>query len=182
MFGFVAGRVLLMVPTVAAISVMTFAIMQLAPGDFLTSVVAGMASQGESVSQTAIEALRQQYGLGQPGYVQYLKWIGGILHGDFGRSFECNQPVTNLLWDRMGFTILLSLSTLVLTCAFAFAVGVYSAVRRYTLGDYAFSFLGFIGLAIPSFLLALVLLYAAAHYFTQSVGGLFSRDIVLLPW
>jgi peptide/nickel transport system permease protein len=178
----VARRVLLMVPTVIAISMMTFAIMQLAPGDFLTSLVSGMASQGESVSQTAIDALRERYGLGQPPHVQYLKWIAGILHGDFGRSFEWNQPVANLLWDRMGFTILLSLSTLLLTWVFAFAVGVYSAVRRYTFGDYLFSFLGFIGLAIPSFLLALVLLYVSAHYFNQSVGGLFSPQFVEAPW
>src|ERR1700730_11648455 len=182
MFGFVARRLLLMVPTVAAISVMTFTIMQLAPGDFLTSVGSGMAAQGESVSQTAIDALRQQYGLGQPGYVQYLKWVAGIVRGDFGRSFEWNQPVANLLWDRMGFTILLSVSTLILTWIFAFAVGVYSAVNRYTFGDYVFSFLGFIGLAIPSFLLALVLLYVSAHYFNQSVGGLFSPEFVDGPW
>jgi peptide/nickel transport system permease protein len=181
--GFVARRILLMVPTVVAISVMTFAIMQLAPGDFLTSLVAGMASQGESVSQTAIQALRERYGLGQPAHVQYLKWISGILlRGDFGQSFEWNRPVATLIWDRLGFTILLSLSTLALTWVFAFAVGVYSAVRRYSAADYVFSFLAFIGLAVPGFLLALVLLYVSAHYFNQSVGGLFSPEFVEAPW
>src|SRR5262245_14645536 len=119
---------MLMVPTVVAISVMTFTIMQLAPGDFLSSLVAGIASQGESVSQAAIEALRDRYGLGQPPHVQYLKWISGIiLRGDFGQSFEWNRPVASLIWDRLGFTILLSLSTLALTWLLAFAIGVYSA-------------------------------------------------------
>jgi peptide/nickel transport system permease protein len=181
--GFVARRVLLMVPTVIAISVMTFTIMSLAPGDFLTSLVAGMASQGESVSQASIEALRQRYGLGEPAYVQYLKWVSGILsRGDFGQSFEWNQPVANLIWDRMGFTILLSLGTLTFTWVFALLVGIYSAVRRYSIGDYVLSFLAFVGLAVPGFLIALVLLYVTAHYFNQSVGGLFSPQYVEAPW
>jgi peptide/nickel transport system permease protein len=181
--GFVARRVLLMVPTVVAISVMTFTIMQLAPGDFLTSLVAGMASQGESVSQSSIDALRQRYGLGEPAHIQYLKWVSGIvLRGDFGQSFEWNRPVGTLIWDRMGFTILLSLGTLTFTWMFAFAVGVYSAVRRYSIGDYVLSFLAFLGLAIPGFLIALVLLYISARFFNQSVGGLFSPEFVEAPW
>ena len=172
-----------MIPTVVAISVMTFTIMQLAPGDFLTSLVAGMASQGESVSQASIDALRDRYGLGQPAHVQYLKWISGIvLRGDFGQSFEWNRPVASLIWDRMGFTLLLSLGTLTFTWVFAFAVGVYSAVRRYSLADYLLSFLAFIGLAVPGFLIALVLLYVSAHFFNQSVGGLFSPQFVEAPW
>ncbi|TME93845.1 MAG: ABC transporter permease [Chloroflexi bacterium] len=183
MVGFVARRILLMVPTVIAISVMTFAIMQLAPGDFLTSLVAGMASQGESVSQGAIDALRDRYGLGQPPHVQYLKWVSGImLRGDFGQSFEWNRPVSSLIWDRMGFTLVLSLGTLTFTWVFAFLVGVYSAVRRYSIGDYVLSFLAFIGLAVPGFLIALVLLYVSAHFFNQSVGGLFSPEYVEAPW
>jgi len=181
--GFVARRVLLMVPTVIAISVMTFTIMQLAPGDFLTSLVSGMASQGESISQASIDALRQRYGLGEAPHVQYLKWVSGIvLRGDFGQSFEWNRPVSSLIWDRMGFTILLSLGTLTFTWVFAFAVGVYSAVRRYSIGDYVLSFLAFLGLAIPGFLIALVLLYISARFFNQSVGGLFSPEYVEAPW
>lgn len=183
MVGFVARRVMLMVPTVIAISVMTFTIMQLAPGDFLTSLMAGMASQGESISQASIDALRDRYGLGQPAHVQYLKWVSGIvLRGDFGQSFEWNRPVASLIWDRMGFTVLLSLGTLTFTWIFAFAVGVFSAVRRYTFGDYVLSFLAFIGLAVPGFLIALVLLYVSARFFNQSVGGLFSPQFVEAPW
>lgn len=183
MVGFVARRVALMIPTVIAISVMTFTIMQLAPGDFLTSLVAGMASQGESISQASIDALRDRYGLGQPAHVQYLKWISGIvLRGDFGQSFEWNRPVASLIWDRMGFTILLSLGTLTFTWVFAFTIGVYSAVRRYTFGDYVLSFVAFIGLAVPGFLIALVLLYVSARFFNQSVGGLFSTQFVEAPW
>ena len=183
MAGFVARRIALMIPTVIAISVMTFTIMQLAPGDFLTSLVAGMASQGESVSQASIDALRDRYGLGQPAHVQYLKWISGIvLRGDFGQSFEWNRPVASLIWDRMGFTLLLSLGTLTFTWVFAFAVGVYSAVRRYSVADYVLSFLAFLGLAVPGFLIALVLLYVSAHFFNQSVGGLFSPQFEEAPW
>ncbi len=182
MLHYLARRILVMVPTLFAISVVTFIIIQLPPGDFLSSVVAGMSSQGETVNQEAIEALREQYGLGQPFYIQYLKWIWGVLQGDFGRSFEWNRPVASLIWDRLGFSVLLALSTLMLTWSVAFPIGIYSAVRRYSAGDYLSTFVGFLGLAIPEFLLALVLMYVSFKFFGQSVGGLFSPDYVEAPW
>jgi peptide/nickel transport system permease protein len=142
-----------------------------------------MAQQGETIDPAALEALKDRYGLGQPIYVQYWKWISGIvLRGDFGRSFEWNREVSQLIWDRLAFTVLLSVSTLIFTWIVAFSIGIYSAVKQYSAGDYVASFFGFLGLAIPEFLLALVLMYIAFKYFGQSVGGLFSPEYVSAPW
>ena len=183
MLGFITRRVLYMIPTFIAVSIVAFAIIQLPPGDYLTTLVASMASQGETVDPAALEALRSRYGLGEPMYVQYFKWMSNIfLHGDFGQSFEWNQPVIDLIWSRLALTFMLSLSTLLFVWAVALPVGIYSAVRQYSMGDYTFTFLGFIGLAIPNFLLALVLMYIAFKYFNQSVGGLFSPDYQEAAW
>lgn len=183
MLQFIVRRILLMIPTLIAISIVTFIIIQLPPGDFLDTLVAGLASQGESVNQEAIQALRERYGLGDPIYVKYFKWITSIVtRGDFGQSFEYNRPVSSLIWDRMGFTIALAVTAQIFTWVMAFPIGIYSAVRQYTLGDYFFTFLGFIGLAIPEFMLALVLLYVSFRYFGQSVGGLFSPQYIEAAW
>lgn len=183
MLGFIARRVLYMIPTFFAVSIVAFIIIQLPPGDYLTTLVASMASQGETLDPAAMEALRARYGLGQPIYVQYFKWMSNIfLRGDFGQSFEWNQPVIDLIWSRLALTFMLSLSTLLFVWAVALPVGIYSAVRQYSLGDYTFTFLGFIGLAIPNFLLALVLMYIAFKYFNQSVGGLFSPEYQEAAW
>jgi peptide/nickel transport system permease protein len=182
MLQYIVRRIVLMIPTLIGISIVAFLIIQLPPGDFLSSLVAGMASQGETVNQEAIEALREQYGLGQPIYMQYLKWMGGVLRGDFGRSFEWNRPVSELIWDRLAFSFLLALSTLLLTWALAFPIGIFSAVKRYSLSDYTATFFGFLGLAIPEFMIALVLMYVAFKYFGQSVGGFFSPDFIEAPW
>jgi len=171
-----------MISTVIFISIISFTIIQLPPGDFVSSLMAGLASQGEAVDQTAVEALRQRYGLGDPLHIQYLKWVWGILHGDFGYSFAWNRPVASLIGNRLALTFVLSLTTLLFTWAVAFPIGIYSAVRRYSLVDYLFTSLGFMGLAIPNFLLALVLMYIAFKYFNQSVGGLFSSEFVDAPW
>ena len=183
MLTYIIRRILYMIPTLFAISVVAFFIIQLPPGDFLTSLVAGMAEQGETIDNAQLAALKQRYGLDQPFYVQYWKWISGIVfRGDFGQSFEWNRPVNTLIWDRLSLTFILSLSTLVFVWAVAIPVGIYSAVRKYSLGDYVATFLGFIGLAIPNFLLALVLLYVSFKYFGQSVGGLFSPQYIDAPW
>jgi peptide/nickel transport system permease protein len=172
-----------MIPTFIAVSIVTFIIIQLPPGDYLTTLVASMASQGEKVDPAALEALKIRYGLGQPLIVQYFKWMSNIfLRGDFGQSFEWNQPVIDLIWSRLWFTFILSLSTLMFVWAVALPIGIYSAVRQYSVGDYAFTALGFIGLAIPNFLLALVLMYVAFKYLGQSVGGLFSPEYQDAPW
>ncbi len=183
MFQFILRRLVFLIPTLIAISLVMFIIIQLPPGDYLTTLVAAMASQGEDVDPAALTALRERYGLGQPIYVQYWKWISGIIfEGDFGRSFSYNMPVSSLIWERLGLTMVLSVGSLLFIWAVAFPVGVYSAVRQYSPGDYIATFFGFLGVAIPNFLLALVLMYVAFKYFNQSVGGLFSPEYQDAPW
>ncbi|MDQ3540275.1 MAG: ABC transporter permease [Chloroflexota bacterium] len=180
---YIGRRVLLMIPTLFAISIVSFIIIQLPPGDFLTTLVAQLSSQGESVNQEALNALRSQYGLGEPVYVQYFLWIRNILlHGDFGDSFEYNRPVRDLVGSRIAWTVGISLGSLFITWIVAFPVGIYSAVRKYTPGDYALTFVSFLGLAIPEFMLALVLLYVSSEYLGLSVGGLFSPQYVDAAW
>ncbi|MEZ4861678.1 MAG: ABC transporter permease [Caldilineaceae bacterium] len=183
MLQFILRRLAFLIPTLFAISLVMFVIIQLPPGDYLTTLVAAMASQGEDVDPAALAALKERYGLGQPVYVQYWKWISGILvRGDFGRSFAWNMPVSDLIWERLTLTFVLSLSTLLFVWLVSFPVGVYSAVKQYSPGDYVATFFGFIGVATPNFLLALVLMYIAFKYFNQSVGGLFSPEYQEAPW
>ena len=172
-----------MIPTLFAISLVSFLIIQLPPGDYLSTLVAELAAQGDVVDNARLTALENRYGLNEPFYVQYWKWISGIvLRGDFGHSFEWNRPVATLIWDRLALTFVLSLSTLLFIWAVAFPIGIYSAVRKYSIGDYIATFVGFIGLAIPNFLLALVLMYVSFKVFNQSVGGLFSPQYIEAPW
>lgn len=183
MLAYIFRRILLMIPTVFGISLVAFLIIQLPPGDFLDGVISAMESDGNQVSAEMAAALRERYGLDQPVYVQYWQWITGIvLRGDFGMSFEWRQPVQDLIWERTGLTFLLSLLTLVFVWIVSFPIGVYSAVRRYSVGDYVATFLGFIGLAIPNFLLALVLLFGAYKIFGVNLAGLFSREYENAPW
>ncbi len=183
MLQFILRRLLYLIPTLIAISLVMFVIIQLPPGDYLTTLAAAMSAQGENVDPAALAGLKERYGLGQPLYVQYWKWISNIiLYGDFGRSFAYNLPVASLLWERLGLTMILSLCSLLLVWIIAFPVGVYSAVKQYSPGDYLATFLGFIGVATPNFLLALVLMYIAFKYFNQSVGGLFSPEYQEAPW
>jgi peptide/nickel transport system permease protein len=183
MLAYIVRRVLLMIPTLLIVSVISFAIIQLPPGDYVDSLEASFAAQGGSVDQAQLEAIKERYGLGEPMHIQYYKWMSGILlRGDFGRSFEWKRPVSDLIWDRLGLTFLISISTILFTWFVALPVGIYSAVRKYSLGDYVVTFLNFIGLAIPNFLLALVLMYIAYAYFGQSVGGLFSPEYANAPW
>jgi peptide/nickel transport system permease protein len=182
MLRYILYRIVLMIPTVFVISVISFIIIQLPPGDFLTSYVAGITARGESIDEATIQALRNAYGLGQPMHIQYLKWMSGVLRGDFGQSFTWNVSVSSLIWSRVWLTIAVSLVTLLFTWVIAFPIGVYSAVRPYSILDYIFTFIGFIGVAIPSFLLALILLVVAFAQFGMSVGGLFSPGFEEAPW
>ena len=183
MLQFLLRRLLYMIPTLIAISIVAFVIIQLPPGDFLTTMVASMAAQGEDMDTTAMRALEEQYGLGQPVHIQYLKWMQGILfRGDFGDSFGWNKPVSDLVWSRLALTFVLSLASLLFVWVVAFPIGIYSAVKQYSVGDYVATFFGFLGLAIPNFLLALILMYIAFKFFNQSVGGLFSPEYTEAPW
>jgi peptide/nickel transport system permease protein len=171
-----------MIPTLVAISIISFTIIQLPPGDFLTTYVAQREASGESVDQAEVDALKQRFGLDQPVYIQYLRWSWNFLHGDFGHSFEWNRPVSSLLAERIPFTILVSLSTLIFTWLVALPIGIYSAVRQYSWVDYFLTFIGFIGLATPNFLFALVLLWFSYAYLGMSIGGLFSPEYLEAPW
>ena len=183
MIKYIIKRILYMIPTLIGISMLSFFIIQLPPGDFLTSRIASMVEQGETIDVATLDAMRARYGLDQPMIVRYWKWISGIiLRGDFGESFEWNRPVTQMIWGRVGLTFVLSFVTLIFIWVIAFPVGIYSAVKKYSIGDYTFTFLGFIGLAIPNFLFALTLMYIAFSKFGLSVGGLFSPRLQEAPW
>jgi len=162
--------------------VVSFIIIQLPPGDFLTSYIAQLSQTGETVDEATIAALKHRYGLDQPYYVQFFMWIWGMLHGDFGQSFEWNRPVSQLIWERLGLTVAVSTFTLILTWILSFPIGMYSATHQYSLGDYTFTFLGYIGLATPNFMIALILMWIAYSVFGASVGGLFSPQYVEAPW
>ena len=183
MLVFIVKRLLWMVPFLVAISFLSFVLIQLPPGDYVTTYIATLAASNEVVDQNTAADLRNRFGLDQPLIIQYWKWISNIaLHGDFGLSFEWQQPVSDLIWERMALTLLLTLSALLLTWGIALPVGVFSAVKKYSIADYIVTGLSFLGLAIPSFLLALVLMYVAAVEFGQNVGGLFSEEYLTAPW
>lgn len=183
MLRFLIKRLISLVITLLAVSVVAFAIIQLPPGDFITSYLTNLGADGQQTSQVVVDRMREQYGLDQPVYVQYAKWMSNILtKGNFGQSFEWNRPVEEVLWSRMSMTITLSLATLMVTWIIALPIGIYSAVKQYSPGDYVATLIGFIGVAVPDFLISLVLMYIAFKYFNQSVGGLFSPAFENAPW
>ncbi len=182
MLAYIGRRALLAVFTVWAISMLAFAIIQLPPGDYVTSYIAQMAAMGSVVSDEEAQNLRIQYGLGRPIYVQYLKWMKLVVQGNFGMSMEWRRPVTEVIGDRLWLTVVVSVAALLLTWVLALPIGIYSAVRQYSVGDYIATFIGFIGLAVPNFLLALVILYFGFILFNANVGGLFTPELQDAPW
>jgi peptide/nickel transport system permease protein len=182
MFGYIVQRLLIMIPTLLAISIIVFVIIQLPPGDYLSSYMAELQSQGEAVDPHKIEFLRQQYGLDKPMIEQYFVWLTGMLHGDFGYSFEYNLPVTKVVGDRLLLSVVVAVATIIFVWVVSFPIGVYSATHQYSLGDHGLTFLGFIGLATPNFLLALILLYVANAWFGTSIGGLMDDKYLGAPW
>jgi len=171
-----------MVPTLIVISIAIFAIIQAPPGDYLESYITELQSQGQAVDPEKIEFLRKTYGLDQPFYIQYLKWVGGLVQGDMGYSFEHQEAVSEIVGDRLILTIVVSLASIVFVWIVSFPIAIYSAVRQYSIGDYVFTFLGYIGLATPSFLIALILLYLAKEYFDISIGGLMDPQYLNAAW
>ena len=182
MLRYIIHRLLIMIPTLLAISIIVFTIIQLPPGDYLESYIAELQSEGQSVDQSKIEFLRQNYGFDKPMIEQYATWLLGMTHGDFGFSFEYRLPVADVVGDRLWLTFMVSYTTMVFTLLVAFPIGLYSATHQYSWGDYGLTFLGFIGLATPNFLLALVLLYFANVVFGTSVGGLMDARFIDQPW
>jgi len=182
MAAYLLRRILWMIPTLWVVSIVSFLIIQLPPGDFASAMAAQYEASGEKVNQVALDSLRTRYGLDEPVIVQYVKWMEGVLRGDFGYSFIYNRPISQLIWERLGLTVVISILTLLLTWILAFPVGIYSAVHRYTPWDYIFSFLGFVGLSIPAFMLALISMWISFRYFHITLGGLFSSEFIDAPW
>lgn len=182
MLRFIIRRLFVALITVWVISIVSFTIIQLPPGDFLTTYAANLSAMGERIPEEQLSLMRETYGLGEPIYIQYLKWMRGVLQGDFGRSLEWGVPVSTLLWDRMGLTVIVGLSSVLFVWSFAIPIGVYSATHQYSFGDYFFTFIGLLGLATPSFLMALILMWIGFSVFGVNVGGLFSPEYSNAPW
>jgi peptide/nickel transport system permease protein len=183
MLRYVIKRLIYMIPTLFGMSIIAFLIIQLPPGDYLNSMLASMADAGVNVDEAQIARYREIYGLDDPWLIQYWKWISGIIfRWDFGYSFEWKRPVWDLILERMGPTLSVTVLALLFVWAVSLPIGIYSAVRRHSVGDYVFTLLGFIGLAIPNFILALTLMYVAYKYMGQTVGGLYSQQYVSAPW
>ena len=179
---YVGRRLLLALITCAAISVLTFVIIRLPPGDFVDAYIANLAVGGSSVSAEQAAGMRREYGLDRPVVVQYALWMRRVVAGDFGVSMMWKRPVTEVIGDRLWLTMVVSIAALFLTWAIALPIGAYSAARQYSIGDYIATTLGFIGLAVPNFLLALILMYVGFRWFGLSVGGLFSPEYAQALW
>lgn len=182
MLRYTIHRILIMVPTLLVTSFIIFAIIQAPPGDYLETYIAELEAQGEAVDPDRIAALRAQYHLDRPFMEQYAVWVWGLVQGDLGYSFEFSLPVNEVVGDRLWLTFIISLATILFTWIVAFPIGVYSAVRQYSVGDYVFTTIGFIGLAVPNFLLALIMMHFLNIWFGVEIGGLMDEEYVDQPW
>jgi len=182
MLGYLIRRLLYAVLAIFAVSIISFFIINLPPGDYVTSYMANLSMTGSIVQQEEAENLRESYGLNQPMYVQYLKWMNQVVHGNLGFSFEFGLPVNEVIGERLVLTMLLALVTVVFIWVVAIPIGILSAIRQYSAWDHTFTFIGFVGLAVPDFMIALVLMYAAFVLFDFSIGGLFSPEFVTASW
>jgi peptide/nickel transport system permease protein len=178
---FIIRRFIFIAIVMVLVSIVSFIIIQLPPGDWLSAYLAALRTQGATVNEDVIAGLKQQYGLDLPPALQYLKWAGGLLRGDFGFSFSYGRPVADLLAERLPLTLGISFLTVLLTYAIAIPIGIYSATHQYSFLDHVFTFLGFIGLSMPGFLLALILMFFAYRYFGLSIGGLYSPQYIGAP-
>ena len=182
MLSYIVGRLLRMIPQVFLISILAFIIIQLPPGDFLTEQINRLRATGATVDQAQVQMLTNLYGLDQPMYIQYFRWIGRIVtQFDFGYSFVRQQSVNDILLGRMGMTFFIAVLAFIVSWGLAIPAGIYVAVKQYSLADYFFTLIGFIGLATPGFLLALVLMYISYAKLGIQVGGLYSPEFEVLP-
>ena len=191
MFNYLIQRIFVMIPTLLVISFLIFLIIQLPPGDYLSNQLLELQSQGDSAAAERITFLREQYGLDKPFIQQYGIWLGvwpgsdgfsGLLQGDFGQSFEFDMPVSDVIGDKIWLSIIVSFATIIFTWVISFPIGVYSATHQYSIGDHSLTLIGFLGLATPNFLLALVLLYFANVWFGTEIGGLMDEKYLDQPW
>jgi len=182
MFRYIAHRLLVMIPTLLAVSAIVFIIIQLPPGDFIETIINEKLSQGEAIDPSEIQALRELYGLDRSPIEQYFTWLFGLLQGDFGWSFEHNRPVSELIGERLLLTFIVTFSTILFIWVVSFAIGTYVATRQYSVADNVATFLGYLGLATPNFLLALILIYLANQWFDLSIGGIMDDRFRNQPW
>jgi peptide/nickel transport system permease protein len=175
-------RLLLLPVLLLIFSIFAFVIIQAPPGDFVTSYIAELAASGSSMDQVQIDALRERYGLDQPMYVQYGKWLGRIVRGDLGVSLDWQKPIDELIGERLVLTVIIGLMTFFLSWMLAVPIGIISAVKKYSLLDYGLTVFNYIGVATPSFLVALIAMWLAFSWFGVSVTGLFSAEFVDAPW
>jgi peptide/nickel transport system permease protein len=182
MLRYLIHRIFLMIPTLLLISLVTFILIQLPPGDYLETMISELRAAGETADLQKVEFLRKQYGLEEPMWKQYGLWLSGLLRGDLGYSFEYDRPVSDIIGERLALTFVVSVAAILFTWLLAFPIGVYSATHQYSWGDHWLTLLGFLGLATPNFLLALVLMFVSFSYFGISVGGLFSPNLQDAPW
>ena len=182
MLQFIFRRLLIFIPMLFLMSVVAFAIIQAPPGDFLTDYIAQLQATGELADESEVEALRAQYGLNQPMYVQYLKWVWGIVQWDLGLSIEWRRPVKELVNERLAMTVLLGVATILFTWTLAIPIGILSAVKKYTVIDYFFTFLSYFGVGTPNFMIALVAMWFAFSWFGVKATGLFSDEYITAPW
>ncbi|CAN7363115.1 ABC transporter permease [Rhizobium sp. LjRoot30] len=181
MMRYILWRIAAMIPTLLIISALIFTIIELPPGDYFESYISELQAQGEGVDMEEIEELRAQYGFDKPPILRYFHWVGGMLTGDFGYSFEYQLPVNEVVGDRLWLTILVSFCTILVTWLVAFPIGIYSATHQYSWGDYGLTFLGLLGIAIPNFTLALILMYFANIWFGISIGHLMDQKFLGEP-
>jgi len=183
MLSYIVRRVLIMIPTLILISMISFVALQLPPGDYLSSYAAQLATTGEYIDEESLNSLRERYGLGQPLYVQYGKWIYGIVaRGDWGQSMEWQMPVKDLVGEALGLTVALAVFSLLISWLIAIPMGVYSATHQYSAPDYVMSIFSFLGVGVPAFLWALIIMYFAQTQLHLNVGGLFSQEYLSAPW
>jgi len=182
MLSFFLRRLLYMIVLLIVLSVVVFTIIQLPPGDYATAYINQMRLQGTRITEEDIQQFQRQYGLDLPIHRQYLKWVGGLARGYMGRSFFWNEPINQLLAERLPLTVVISVCTLVFTYVVAVPIGIYSATHQYSVFDYVFTVIGFVGVALPNFLFALIMLFVLYEIFGISAGGLFSKDYVGAAW
>jgi peptide/nickel transport system permease protein len=182
MAAFIVRRFFYMITTLIFISIIGFVIINLPSGSYVDFYIQERQMQGTNTSEGEIQGIIKRFGLDEPIYVQYWRWITGFVQGDFGRSFEYNREVKDLIWERLLFTALISTLTLLFTWVVAIPIGIYSATHQYSLGDHTATVIGLAGLSIPNFMLALILMVIAQRIFGQSVGGLFSPEYQYAPW
>ena len=182
MLNYILRRLGYMAITLVIVAVLGYIIIELPPGSYVEAEMNRLRAQGGNLAQTEIDALYRRYGLDKPPVERFFVWISGFIRGDFGEAFAYNLPVGDLIWGRLGLTLLFSVGSLIFTWVIAIALGVYSATHRYTITDYAITVLQFIGLSVPNFLLALVLMVFAQNVLHMQVGGLFSSGYENAPW